>query len=140
MGVSVSATSACGNQQALSRFGEIMKEFAGPFLEDCSSQRYADLQILAVLAVLVAAFPVPPAVRAILDPTDTFVRRHLGSIEAELREMLGTLGLESFEESRPLCELPPGLGQLVAGGRAPSVRGAAPRSLPDSARYSTRRS
>jgi glycine dehydrogenase len=42
--------------------------------------------------------PVPPAVRAVLDPTDTFVRRHLGSNEAELREMLGTLGLASFED------------------------------------------
>ncbi|MES1211427.1 MAG: hypothetical protein ABUL63_03735, partial [Acidobacteriota bacterium] len=44
------------------------------------------------------ARPVPPSVRTVLDPTDTFVRRHLGSSEAELREMLGTLGLSSFED------------------------------------------
>jgi glycine dehydrogenase len=37
-------------------------------------------------------------VRAVLDPADTFVRRHLGSDEAEVREMLAALGLESLEE------------------------------------------
>ena len=42
--------------------------------------------------------PAPPEVRAVLDPVDTFVRRHLGSDEAEIREMLGTLGLQSLEE------------------------------------------
>jgi glycine dehydrogenase len=44
------------------------------------------------------AGPVPPAVRAILDPTDTFVRRHIGSDEAGLREMLGALGLPALED------------------------------------------
>jgi glycine dehydrogenase len=41
---------------------------------------------------------VPSEVRAILDPTDTFVRRHIGSPEAEIREMLGTLGLETLAD------------------------------------------
>src|SRR5215213_3153433 len=44
------------------------------------------------------AGPVPPAVRAILDPTDTFVRRHIGSDDADLRDMLGALGLSSLED------------------------------------------
>ena len=34
---------------------------------------------------------------SILDPTDTFVRRHLGSSEDEIREMLGLLGLDSLQ-------------------------------------------
>ncbi len=42
--------------------------------------------------------PVPSAVREVLDPTDTFVRRHIGSNEADLRAMLGALGLETLEE------------------------------------------
>ena len=44
------------------------------------------------------AGPVPSAVRAILDPTDAFVRRHIGSGEADLRDMLGALGLSSLED------------------------------------------
>jgi len=35
---------------------------------------------------------------AVLDPTDTFVRRHLGSSGGEVRQMLQTLGLGSVEE------------------------------------------
>jgi glycine dehydrogenase len=35
--------------------------------------------------------------RSILDPTDTFVRRHIGPSEAEIGEMLGLLGLGSLE-------------------------------------------
>jgi glycine dehydrogenase len=35
--------------------------------------------------------------RSILDPTDTFVRRHIGPSEDEIREMLGLLGLDSLE-------------------------------------------
>src|SRR3954451_16312530 len=35
---------------------------------------------------------------AVLDPTDTFVRRHLGSSEGEVRQMLETLGIGSVEE------------------------------------------
>ncbi len=34
----------------------------------------------------------------VLDPTDTFVRRHLGSSEGEVRQMLETLGIGSVEE------------------------------------------
>ncbi|HEV3455865.1 MAG TPA: aminomethyl-transferring glycine dehydrogenase [Thermoanaerobaculia bacterium] len=39
------------------------------------------------------ARPAPP-----FQPTDTFVRRHLGPQEPEVREMLGTLGLASLED------------------------------------------
>ena len=39
-----------------------------------------------------------PGRGGILDPTDTFVRRHLGSSEDEVRQMLETLGLGSVEE------------------------------------------
>ncbi len=39
-----------------------------------------------------------PALRELLDPTDTFVHRHLGSSDAETSEMLGTLGLGSLDE------------------------------------------
>jgi len=42
--------------------------------------------------------PVPPEVRAVLDPTDTFVRRHIGSHEADLREMLAALGLATLDD------------------------------------------
>src|SRR5947199_2607538 len=35
---------------------------------------------------------------AVLDPTDTFVRRHLGSSAGEVRQMLETLGIGSIEE------------------------------------------
>jgi len=35
---------------------------------------------------------------AVLDPTDTFVRRHLGSSEGEVRQMLETLGVGSLDE------------------------------------------
>src|SRR5947199_276618 len=35
---------------------------------------------------------------AVLDPTDTFVRRHLGSSPGEVRQMLETVGLGSVEE------------------------------------------
>jgi glycine dehydrogenase len=35
---------------------------------------------------------------SVLDPTDTFVRRHLGSSQDEVRQMLETLGLGSIEE------------------------------------------
>ncbi|HYU36011.1 MAG TPA: aminomethyl-transferring glycine dehydrogenase [Thermoanaerobaculia bacterium] len=40
----------------------------------------------------------PPEVRAVLDPTDTFVRRHIGSHEADLREMLAALGLATLDD------------------------------------------
>ena len=47
----------------------------------------------------------PPATAAaggraasVLDPTDGFPRRHLGSSEAETAEMLARLGLDSLEE------------------------------------------
>ena len=33
-----------------------------------------------------------------LSPTDTFIHRHLGPTDADIREMLVTLGLESLEE------------------------------------------
>jgi glycine dehydrogenase len=39
-----------------------------------------------------------PDSRRLLDPTDTFVRRHLGSNDAEVGEMLATLGLRSLDE------------------------------------------
>jgi len=39
----------------------------------------------------------PRSGASVLDPTDTFVRRHLGSNEDEIREMLGLLGLDSLE-------------------------------------------
>jgi glycine cleavage system P protein (glycine dehydrogenase) len=35
---------------------------------------------------------------AALDPTDTFVRRHLGSSESEVQEMLAAIGVGSLEE------------------------------------------
>jgi glycine dehydrogenase len=35
--------------------------------------------------------------RSVLDPTDTFVRRHIGPSEEEVRAMLGLLGLDSLE-------------------------------------------
>jgi glycine dehydrogenase len=38
-----------------------------------------------------------PGIPAILQPTDTFVRRHLGSSEAEVREMLAAIGVDSLE-------------------------------------------
>jgi glycine cleavage system P protein (glycine dehydrogenase) len=41
--------------------------------------------------------PAPSAAHAVLDPTDTFVRRHVGPSEAEIGEMLGLLGLGSLE-------------------------------------------
>jgi glycine dehydrogenase len=53
---------------------------------------------------LTAAAPAPPAAlgfeRAgpVLQPTDTFVRRHLGPQEGEVREMLDLLGVASLEE------------------------------------------
>jgi glycine dehydrogenase len=43
------------------------------------------------------AAPISDPRGSILDPVDTFVRRHLGSDEAEAREMLATLGLDSLE-------------------------------------------
>ena len=33
-----------------------------------------------------------------LSPTDTFIHRHLGPTDADVREMLATLGLQSLEE------------------------------------------
>ncbi|TFG61971.1 MAG: glycine dehydrogenase (aminomethyl-transferring), partial [Gemmatimonadales bacterium] len=33
-----------------------------------------------------------------LSPTDTFIHRHLGPTDADVREMLITLGLQSLEE------------------------------------------
>ena len=38
-----------------------------------------------------------PGLASILAPTDTFVRRHVGSNEAEIRQMLDELGLDSLE-------------------------------------------
>ncbi|HKV07743.1 MAG TPA: aminomethyl-transferring glycine dehydrogenase, partial [Thermoanaerobaculia bacterium] len=38
-----------------------------------------------------------PSLASILSPTDTFVRRHVGSNEAEIRQMLDELGLDSLE-------------------------------------------
>ncbi len=35
---------------------------------------------------------------SVLDPTDTFVRRHLGPSEADIRQMLETIGVGSLEE------------------------------------------
>ncbi len=43
------------------------------------------------------AATVPAAVRGVLDPTDTFVHRHLGSHEADFQEMLRTLGCATIE-------------------------------------------
>ncbi|HEX6864437.1 MAG TPA: glycine dehydrogenase (aminomethyl-transferring), partial [Thermoanaerobaculia bacterium] len=46
----------------------------------------------------VDALPGPePSLASILSPTDTFVRRHVGSNEAEIRQMLSELGLDSLE-------------------------------------------
>ena len=42
--------------------------------------------------------PMTPAHHRLLDPTDTFVHRHLGSSDAEIAEMLATLGLASLDE------------------------------------------
>ena len=33
-----------------------------------------------------------------LSPTDTFIHRHIGPTDADAREMLATLGLQSLEE------------------------------------------
>ncbi len=43
------------------------------------------------------ARPASAGARAALDPTDTFVRRHIGPDEDEVREMLGVLGLDSLD-------------------------------------------
>jgi glycine dehydrogenase len=40
---------------------------------------------------------VPEGIPAVLQPTDTFVRRHLGPGEAEVRQMLDVLGVDSLE-------------------------------------------
>src|SRR5437868_1303318 len=42
--------------------------------------------------------PVAAAVNAVLAPTDTFVRRHIGPDEAEQREMLALLGFNTLDE------------------------------------------
>ncbi|HYX25564.1 MAG TPA: hypothetical protein VFC23_15545, partial [Thermoanaerobaculia bacterium] len=42
--------------------------------------------------------PEAGGVGGVLDPTDTFVRRHLGSSAGEVRQMLRTLGVGSLEE------------------------------------------
>ena len=42
--------------------------------------------------------PAPSAAQAALDPTDTFVRRHIGSSDAEIAAMLARLGLSSLAE------------------------------------------
>jgi len=55
---------------------------------------------------------VPDAVRGLLDPTDTFVHRHLGSHEAELQEMLRSLGCATFEDL--VRETVPGAIRLAA--------------------------
>ena len=39
-----------------------------------------------------------PYARSVLDPTDTFARRHLGSTDAEIADMLATLGARSMGE------------------------------------------
>jgi glycine dehydrogenase len=57
-----------------------------------------------------------PGLGAVLDPTDTFVRRHLGSSEGEVRQMLETLGIGSVEE-------------LVRETVPASIRRAAPLAL-----------
>ena len=41
--------------------------------------------------------PAPAGAPSVLDPTDTFVRRHIGPSEEEVRGMLGLLGLDSLE-------------------------------------------
>ena len=38
-----------------------------------------------------------PGIPALLQPTDTFVRRHLGPDEAEVRQMLDAIGADSLE-------------------------------------------
>jgi glycine cleavage system P protein (glycine dehydrogenase) len=43
-----------------------------------------------------APAPAPSGPGAVLDPTDTFVRRHLGPGAAEVERMLATLGLDSL--------------------------------------------
>ena len=48
-------------------------------------------------AVAALSLDDPLASLARLDPTDTFVRRHIGPSDAEVREMLGLLGLDSLE-------------------------------------------
>src|SRR5258707_2888623 len=42
--------------------------------------------------------PVPAPATEALAPTDTFPRRHIGPDEAEVQEMLRTLGYASLEE------------------------------------------
>jgi len=63
-----------------------------------------------------------PASAAALAPTDTFPRRHIGPDEAEVREMLATLGYRSVEE---LIEatIPEGI-RLRRSLRLPAARGA----------------
>jgi len=39
----------------------------------------------------------PPSLRDLLQPTDTFVRRHLGPSDADIAEMLRALGVESLD-------------------------------------------
>jgi glycine dehydrogenase len=44
-----------------------------------------------------AARPAEPSLASLLSPTDTFVRRHVGSNEAEIRQMLAEIGLDSLD-------------------------------------------
>jgi len=44
------------------------------------------------------AQPAGPAAHSVLDPTDTFVRRHIGPSDDEIGAMLGLLGLGSLED------------------------------------------
>ncbi|MEQ1852719.1 MAG: hypothetical protein ABMA01_14145, partial [Chthoniobacteraceae bacterium] len=53
-----------------------------------------------------------------LDPCDTFQRRHLGSNESEIRQMLGALGLADITAL---------IGKTVPS----SIRNKAPITLPD---------
>jgi glycine dehydrogenase len=63
-----------------------------------------------------------PDLASLLEPTDTFVRRHIGSNETEIRRMLDELGLDSLEslvrETIPASirfERPLALASLPAG-------------------------
>jgi glycine dehydrogenase len=54
-------------------------------------------QVLFPVSVNGGPRPVPAGRPSVLDPTDTFVRRHIGSSEEEIRAMLGLLGLDSLD-------------------------------------------
>ena len=66
---------------------------------------------------MTTAKTVPPPAGALLEPTDTFAPRHLGSSGKDVSEMLGSLGHDSLEA-------------LVEATLPGSIRGGKPLSIP----------